>query len=553
MSNDGQQSPFALDAALQRGKSQIEELVGVATSMLTGMWRYRWPALFVAWATCLIGWAVVYALPDEYEASTRIYIDAESMIERAVGDLTLTGDVMTEINILTRAMLSQPQLEKTARLADLDLDATTPEQHERLIADLGQRVTLAKEGGENIFRISFRDRDRRTAEVVVQTILDSFREDALGERRSDSAGAATFVEQQIQEYERRLNESDKRLADFKRTNIGLMPGETGDYYTRLQRAMQSLETTRAALRLANERRAEYQSQLVGEEPVFGIVAPSFGDDAQPIGGNDALIAQYESDLSTLLLKYTENHPDAVALRDTIARLKAQREEEFSRDPTAATRSATAGAGRLETNPVYQSMRMGLSETEVEIRTLRSQLATEEATVAELQRLIDTIPDIERQLTALNRDYDVTREQYEQLLKRRESLHITGEVEQTGDQLQFRTLEPPRAPVAPVGPDRPLFLVGTAVAGIGLALALAWLLQQLNPVFVTRRELRDVVGLPVLGTVSLVESHADRAAVRRGTLVFGGAALALPVALGLAVLVQDHAHRALAGLLAVLAS
>jgi polysaccharide chain length determinant protein (PEP-CTERM system associated) len=208
---------------------------------------------------------------------------------------------------------------------------------------------------------------------------------------------------------------------------------------------------------------------------------------------------------------------------------------------------------LETNPVYQSMRMGLSETEVEIATLRSKLAAEEASVKELQRLVDTIPDIERQLTALNRDYDVTREQYEQLLKRRESLHITGEVEQTGDQLQFRIIDPPRASMAPVGPDRPLLLTGTAVAGVGLAFALALLLQQLNPVFVSRRELREITGLPVLGTVSLVESELDRSIARRRTLAFGGMAAALPVALGLAVLLQEPAHRVFAGLFTVLPS
>jgi polysaccharide chain length determinant protein (PEP-CTERM system associated) len=542
--------PGALPAAarapdlLRTGQSQIEDLVALGVSVLHGMWRYRWPSLLLAWVICVVGWTIVYALPDVYQASTRVYIDAESMIKRAVGDLTLAGDTMTEINILTRAMLSQPQLEKTAQLANLDLEATTPQEHEQLIADIGRRVILAKEGGENIFRISFQDSSRQTAETVVQTLLDSFREDAYGERRTDSNAASAFIGQQIVDYERRLDEAEVRLATFKRDNIGLMPGETGDYYTRLQRAMQTLAESRAELRLANERRTEYQLQLEGEQPVFGIVGPA-GPTVAAGGAADATIAQYQNEINALLLKFTENHPDVIALRETIARLKAEQPQSGPRAPVAYT-----AAGNLQDNPVYQRMRMGLSETEVEIATLRSKITAEEAAVQELQRLVDTVPEIERQLTAMNRDYEVTRGQYDELLKRRESLHITGEVEQTGDQLQFRVIDPPRASLAPVGPNRLLFLMATAVVALGAALALAFGLQHLYPVFVSRRELREITGLPVLGSVSFARSPADRLLAKRRVLAFSAVAAALPIALGLAVLVQGPASRLVSNLFSV---
>lgn len=534
---------------LERGRSQIEDVSLMVVSIAYGMWRYRWPALFLAWGACIVGWTAVYAMPDVYRASTRVFIDAESMIKRVVGDLAISNDMMSEINMLARVMLSQPSLEKTASLANLDLQVQTPEQHEQLIAELGRRITLSREGGENIFRISFEDSNRDTAETVVKTLLDTFREDAVGERRSDSGAASAFIDAQIREYERRLNEAEERRAAFKRDNIGLMPGETGDYYTRLQRAMQTLAETRGELRLAQERRNEYRQQLEGEQPVFGIVAPG-GPEGQPAGSNDAQIAQFQGELNALLLKYTENHPDAIALKETIERLKAQQAESSSRLPAASVRSA---ADTLETNPVYQRMRIGLSETEVEIATLQTKANAEEAAVQDLQKLVDTIPEVERQLTAMNRDYDVTRDQYEVLLKRRESLHITGEVEQTGDQLQFRVIEPPRASLAPVGPNRTLFLGASTVAAIGAGLVLAFLLHQLNPVFSNRRELREATGLPVLGAVSLAQTPGDRALVRRRRLVFGAVAAALPLALAAALLLQDRAHRLVAGLLSVLPS
>ena len=528
--------------------TQIEQLVTVALSTLQGMWRYRWSALTLAWGTCLVGWAVVYLMPDVYSANARFYVDTESMVRRVVKDLTVSADMMSEINVLTRVMLSRPQLEKTARLADMDLDVSTPQQHEAMIERLAQSIHITREGAESVFRISYEDSDRNRAETVVKTVLDTFVEDALGERRTDSGAATEFLDTQIGEYERRLDEADERLAEFKRQNIGLMPGETGDYYTRLQKGMADIEETRAALKLAEETRSEYARQLEGEEPVFGVLSgrAATNEGARPVGSNDALIARYEAEMQTLLLKYTPGHPDVRALQETIDRLRSQQTTSSAPTLTAPAptpRHAPVLPGdTLDVNLVYQRMRMGLSEAEVSIATLSSKLATQEADVKELQARVDTIPEIERQLSALNRDYDVTRTQYENLLKRREQLYITGEVEQSGDQLQFRPIEPPRALLKPVGPNRPLLLSGATVFAIGLALAFGFLLHQLNPVFNNRRDLRDATGLPVLGAISFAEGADVRALAKRRDRMFAAACGVLPVALVLAMVAEDTVRR-----------
>ena len=41
-----------------------------------GAWRFRWLALLTAFIVALIGWAVVFALPDRYEADARVFVVA---------------------------------------------------------------------------------------------------------------------------------------------------------------------------------------------------------------------------------------------------------------------------------------------------------------------------------------------------------------------------------------------------------------------------------------------------------------------------------------------
>src|SRR4051812_39680513 len=91
-STQGGGLPFPVERStgpLGRARPQLEDFLSVVSSTTHGMWRFKWPALVVAWAICAVGWPAVYALPDVFQASTRIYINAESMIKRVIGDLTV--------------------------------------------------------------------------------------------------------------------------------------------------------------------------------------------------------------------------------------------------------------------------------------------------------------------------------------------------------------------------------------------------------------------------------------------------------------------------------
>ncbi|MCB1745123.1 MAG: lipopolysaccharide biosynthesis protein, partial [Gammaproteobacteria bacterium] len=112
-------------------------------------------------------------------------------------------------------------------------------------------------------------------------------------------------------------------------------------------------------------------------------------------------------------------------------------------------------------------------------------------------------NVEAELQRLDRDYEVNRANYEALLKRRESLNISDDVNQTTDTVQFNVIEPPRVPLTPVSPNRALFNSGILVAGFGAGVALAWLVAMLNPGIYSRRTITEVLDVPVLGTVSRV--------------------------------------------------
>jgi len=510
-----------------------------------GAWRFRWLALGVAWAVCLLGWVAVFAMPDMYQASARVFVDTRTALRPLLQGLAVESDVDSQLNMVRQAMLGRPQLERVARETELDPTAITPQQRAAMIDRLRSRIVIqggaqGRDASGGLFVITYQDHNRDKSLQVVDKLLNTFVEDTLGGKREGSETAQRFLRAQIADYERRLSEAEARLADFKKRNVGLMPGEQGDYFSRLQGEMDAVRKAQAALGVATSRRDELQRQLSGESPfVAGAGITAAAARAGSGGDTASRIQETQARLEDLLLRFTDKHPDVVATRETLEQLKARHREEIAAlqrgDPSVA---ASAGASA---NPVYQSIHLSLNQTEVEIAALRGELADGQRKVAQLRQMVDTVPEVEAEFARLNRDYDVNRAQYTALVDRLEKAKLSEQAEETGV-VRFEVIDPPAAGFRPVAPNRPRLLAMVLVAALGAGGGLAYLLHQMRPVFTNVRVLNEVTGLPVLGAVSMTWLDRQKSQDRMRELAFGGAAVMLLVMFAGVLLFQSTGAR-----------
>jgi polysaccharide chain length determinant protein (PEP-CTERM system associated) len=527
----------------------MKELFDKVMAEMKGAWRFRRYALAIAWIICLGGWLLVIALPDTYQASARVNVDTRTPIGTVLDGQIIRQDVESQLNLIRQSLLGRANLEYVAGEVGIDMTAFTPAQRESVVSSLAQRIEIALEPPttrdpripNTLYRITVQDESRPLALNIVDVLLNSFVEGSMRSDRTGTATAQKFLQEQIGEIGGRLAASEAALAEFKKKNIGLVPGDQGDYFQRLSSQIQGAEDLQAALSVATSRHAELQRQLRGESPFVPIDSSASRGTGGAANDTAGRIQEAQTRLDDLLLRFTDKHPDVIATRETIEQLRERQKQEL-----IALKRGDAGAAaiaRAQSNPVHQSIQLQVNQVEVEIAAIRRQLAERRQNEASLRRVIDTVPEIEAEYTRLTRDYAVLKTQYDSLLERLERARLSGVAEETGT-VKFNIVDPPSAAFSPIFPNRPLLILVVLVLGAGAGAGVAYVMHMFKPVFSDSRSLADATGLPVLGSVMNGWLDRERAALRAGLMRYIAASAALFVLFVITLAVQKPAANAL---------
>lgn len=535
----------------------MEHALDFILQQIRGIWRYRGIGMLLAWLICLIGWLVVLALPDTYAAWARVYIDTRTRLSQVTEGIAVESNIASQAEAVREALLGGPQLQKVASLSIPRYNRATPEDQADIVDGLRTRLQVEAAsdrqttGPKNqqvpadLYTITYTDRNRQTAHRVVDQLLKLFLANSLGGTQEGSEQAQQFLQVQIVDYDKKLAAAEARLADFKRQNAGLVPGATGgDYFQRLNTMQDELDKDRLALTTAEQKRDELNRQLQSEQPLMGISSNVTG--AGGAVDTATAIRETQARLDDLQLRYTDKHPDVIATRRSLEDLKRRQKIEI--DAVRRGDQAAIAASGLAANPVYQGIKLQLSQVDVEVAAARQQVTDEEAKIAQQRKLINTAPQVEAEYERLNRDYTVTHTQYQALVDRLSRAKLSDKADATGV-VRFEVVDPPTGKEEPVLPNRLSLIFMVLAGGLGTGVGVAFLLHQLRPVFTSSRQLTDMTQLPVLGSVNMTWPERHKAANRRAIWAYSFGAVALVVLALVVLLTDDFTSQFLHGLIA----
>ncbi len=433
--------------------------------------------------------------PKQYQSSTTILVEESNIIQPLMEGRAVPTQVRDRAQQARDLIFSRSVLLRVLDEAGW-MNADTPPLEQERLMELLKRRTTVDNSGTNLIRIAFKDPDPERAQRTVEVMGRLFIEDSMRRKSEESRRAYDFIDQQVQEYLTRLNRIEAQLKEFRSRNAGLEATAAGEASARITTLRRQIEDTELALAEERIRRKSLEKQLSGEAGVSASISRE--------GQYRSQIAELNSQLDGLLLKYTETHPDVVRLRHQIADLQAQIERERVRREEGKRRARTRGETYVDDNvtlsPLYQRLRTQLSQSKTQIATLETRLKRYRKSLEEELERTRRMHDVQARIAELNRDYEVNRQIYNDLLRRRENARVSMNLDVEHKGLSLEVYEPAYLPLKPVGLRFLHFAIVGLLLGIAVPLGVILAKVELDPRIRLASVIEQQFGLPVISEV-----------------------------------------------------
>jgi len=485
---------------------------------------------------------VAFLWPDTYTSEATIRIVPPAVPERFVAT-NVNLQVGQRLAAFYQQVTSRDRLQNLIQTFNLYPRKRGRVPDEDLIEEMRRRiemrpVTSVREPVEGrpmatAFRVSFSYENRYDAQKVVRSIVESLTTETLQRRTTESETTTRFLKEKVDAAKQKLDAIEAKVEQYKRAFAGKLPEQLESNLAQLRALDTQIASAMSSVNRATQEKLLLENQLrITQDQLQNLVAAaSASSPLETTSKNERLvqlereILNTETRLAGLREQYTNNHPD---VRRTEALLAGLRQE---RDALLKQEQQKAPAPARPAEPVVKSREQ--RQYEAEIERLRALIAAKdkeiEQFVAEQARLnkqqkivqdrIDAIPLGEREYVQLTRDYAIARKEYEDLmLKSSQSAMATDlERQQQGEILEV--LEPASLPQTPREPNRWMIVITGTMLGLICGVFLAGARELKDTSLKNLKDVKAYTGLPILGSVPLVESDLALQRKRRLAWVY----------------------------------
>jgi polysaccharide chain length determinant protein (PEP-CTERM system associated) len=451
-----------------------------------------------------IGYGVSRYLPSRYKSSTLILVEQPSVPVEFVKPVDTT-DVNERLASMQQQILSRTRLEPIIRQYGLFQSDASSMSMDDLVARLQKAIevtpVLPMEAthAANLpgFFVNVTLPDPRLAQEVCTSITSMFIEENLKSRQSRSEETTQFLEQQLQDSKKNLDEQDSKLAAFQSRYMGSLPDEANTNINLLNNLTSQLDASTEAISRAQQEKSLNQSML--SQQVAAWQATKTGQNPDTV---QQQLTALESQLTSLQARYTDDYPDVIKAKADIAALKKKIAEGGDQTVVEDKNPKVEPAQITQLRAVIRNDDQTISEKTKEQDQIRQQIKT-------YQGRIQSTPEVEQQFKELTRGYQTAVQSYNDLQKKYQDSEMAVDLERKQQGQQFRVLDPANLPDRPSFPNRPLFAFGGFGAGLGLGVVLALFIEIQNTSMRSERDVEFALRLPVLAMVPAIDPHGKK--------------------------------------------
>lgn len=460
--------------------------------------RRKYLALATAIAVLsLFTWGSFF-LPKTYEANSIVFIERSHFINPLIKGVGVTANLEDRLRNLKYGITTRNIIERVIKKLGMDAKAKNPNQYEELIDTIRKNIDVKVKGVHetDLFIISYSGKEPQTVRDIVNTLVGEYIEENIGYRRTDIHDTYEFIQSQLMEYKKKLEESDSAITEFRKKNPHLIPQSENALFEKIEGFQKAKTEADIRLKELVMMRDNFQRQLSNEKEL--TVAFVTKDDSP----QQARLTHLNNQLLLLMTRYTEDYPEVVKVKREI--------EELKKKIAQAKDAPGDGAGSQTSmmNPIYQQLREQLTTTNAEIESLKARSSELSRQQQAAQGILGRMPKEQEEWTRLQRDRNVFQKIYDELLQKLESARLSKDLELTDKTTTFRVVDPAVLPLLPVKPDRIMMILLGIVLGIGAGIGAVFGFEYLDDSFKDSDSIEARLKLPVLVTIPRIVTEED---------------------------------------------
>ncbi len=460
--------------------------------------RYWWIPTLTTLVAGALGLGAALFLPKKYTSSTLVLVEQPAVPTDVIKPI-ITDDLNQHMASMKAQILSRSRLEiiinkfnlYAADRAKSPIDDLVEKLRSSINVELIQPITGSANHEPPGFNVSVTFNDPLMAQHICQEITSMFMEQNASIRFAKSNRATEFLTQQLNEQKAKLDEQDRKLAEFKSAHPAALPEREQTNLTLLAGMQAQLDTTAQAVMRAQQDKALNETLLSQQEATWK--ASQAGQ--QNPESQDQELSLLQDQLSALLARYTPEHPDVIKTKAQIEDLKRRMAQPV---PVKPARNGAEAA--LREPPAVQQLKIKIRQDELNIADLTKRQSQIQDQIRAQQGLLQASPAIEQQVKELTRNYQTASDIYNELLKSRENSARVVDMEHEQEGENFKVLDAPSLPASPSFPKKSIFAGGGLGGGFALSLGILYLLALGDKAMYTERDVEACLRLPVLAMV-----------------------------------------------------
>jgi len=322
----------------------------------------------------------------------------------------------------------------------------------------------------NVFYIRYYSNDPSVAFESVKVIVDQLVNYHKLARQAEGEEAYSFIASRAEVYKKRLEGAEEKLAKFKSEKLDV------DEST-VQRKISELE----------DKVQELTLEIRSNESIVTTTRRQLNTESEFIGARSKIFskrqqqAELERQLSTLRTQFHEEYPVIVSVKQQIEGLELEIND-VARAEGVSPNAFTGSDLSAESNPelLFDNLRSQLSDAERTLSAQRDRLNSLKNILVEQKQKMEVVAVNEAELAELRRDYNVTRDIYEETLNTRQNAELSVAITEQGLGLAYVIKEPPTFPLKPSGLIFLHFILAAPILALGAPIGILIALILLDP-------------------------------------------------------------------------